>query len=61
MNRHNGLDWAKIQVRLEASAEKLWSLNEMERTGSEPAWFGIEETRAVLRESSSSGSFSLTS
>src|SRR5580704_2065017 len=36
MNRHKGLDWAKVQARLEANAEKLWSLNEMERTGGEP-------------------------
>src|SRR6187455_3555312 len=36
MNRHKGLEWAKIQAKLEANAEKLWSLNEMERTGGEP-------------------------
>jgi hypothetical protein len=36
MNRHKGLDWAKIQAKLAANAEKLWSLNEMERTGGEP-------------------------
>src|SRR5215210_1931596 len=36
MNRHEGLEWAKVQARLEANAEKLWSLNEMERTGGEP-------------------------
>jgi hypothetical protein len=36
MNRHKGLEWAKVQVKLEVSAEKLWSLNEMERTGGEP-------------------------
>ena len=36
MNRHKGLDWAKVRVRLEAHAGKLWSLNEMERTGGEP-------------------------
>jgi len=36
VNRHKGLDWAKVQARLEASAEKLWSLQEMERTGGEP-------------------------
>jgi len=36
MSRHKGLVWAKVQARLEASAEKLWSLNEMERTGGEP-------------------------
>ena len=35
MNRHKGLAWAKVQAKLEANAEKLWSLNEMERTGGE--------------------------
>jgi hypothetical protein len=36
MNRHKGLEWAGVQAKLEAHAEKLWSLNEMERTGGEP-------------------------
>ena len=36
MNRHKGLEWAKVQANLEANTEKLWSLNEMERTGGEP-------------------------
>ncbi|MBI5386034.1 MAG: DUF4256 domain-containing protein [Verrucomicrobia bacterium] len=36
MNRHQGLEWAKVQARLEANPEKLWSLQEMERTGGEP-------------------------
>jgi len=36
MNRHKGLEWAKVQAKLEANAEKLCSLNEMERTGGEP-------------------------
>ncbi|NWJ46576.1 MAG: DUF4256 domain-containing protein [Chloroflexi bacterium] len=36
MNRHKGLEWAKVQAKLEANIEKLWSLNEMERTGGEP-------------------------
>jgi len=36
MNRHKGLEWAKVQARLEANIEKLRSLNEMERTGGEP-------------------------
>jgi hypothetical protein len=36
MNRHKGLEWAQVQAKLEAIAEKLWSLNEMERTGGEP-------------------------
>lgn len=35
-HRHKGLEWSKVQARLEASAEKLWSLHEMERTGGEP-------------------------
>src|SRR2546423_4344505 len=36
MNHHKGLEWAKVQAKLEANAEKLWSLHEMERTGGEP-------------------------
>ncbi len=36
MNRHEGLDWPEVQAKLEATPEKLWSLNEMERTGGEP-------------------------
>ena len=36
MNHHKGLLWTKIQAKLEATPEKLWSLNEMERTGGEP-------------------------
>lgn len=36
MNRHKGLEWAKVQAKLEAHAEKLWSLHEMEKTGGEP-------------------------
>ena len=36
MNRHKGQQWAKVQAKLEGSTEKLWALNEMERTGGEP-------------------------
>src|SRR4030042_1782758 len=36
MNRHKGLEWAKVQAKLEANTDKLWSLHEMERTGGEP-------------------------
>ncbi len=36
MSRHKGLKWADVQARLEANADKLWSLHEMERTGGEP-------------------------
>jgi hypothetical protein len=43
LNRHKGLDWAKVQARLEANAEKLWSLNEMESTGGEPDVVGQDK------------------
>jgi hypothetical protein len=43
MNRHKGLEWAKIQARLEANAEKLWSLNEMEISGGEPDVVGFDK------------------
>ncbi len=36
MSRHTGLEWAKVQAKLEANPEKMWSLYEMERTGGEP-------------------------
>src|SRR4030042_878343 len=43
MNRHKGLEWAKVQAKLEANTGKLWSLNEMERTGGEPDVVGHDE------------------
>jgi Protein of unknown function (DUF4256) len=43
MYRHKGLEWAKVQARLEANTEKLWSLNEMERTGGEPDVVGHDK------------------
>jgi hypothetical protein len=43
MNRHKGLDWAKVKAKLEAHAEKLWSLNEMETTGGEPDVVGHDK------------------
>ena len=36
MNRHQNIEWAKVEAKLEANPEKLWSLNEMENTGGEP-------------------------
>ena len=42
--RHRGLEWAKVQARLETNAEKLWSLNEMERTGGEPDVVGHDKS-----------------
>lgn len=44
MNRHDGLEWAKIQEKLDADSEKLWSLNEMERTEGEPDVVGHDKT-----------------
>ena len=43
MNRHKGLEWAKVQAKLEANAEKLWSLHEMERSGAEPDVVGHDK------------------
>src|SRR6202048_1429924 len=43
MNRHKGLEWAKVQAKLEANAETLWSFNEMERTGGEPDVVGHDK------------------
>lgn len=43
MNRHKGLDWAKVEAKLEANSEKLWSLNEMEETGGEPDVVGFDK------------------
>jgi hypothetical protein len=43
MNRHKGLEWAKVQAKLEADAERLRSLNEMERTGGEPDLVGHDK------------------
>ncbi|MGX4670471.1 DUF4256 domain-containing protein [Cerasibacillus sp. JNUCC 74] len=45
MNRHKGLEWAKVQAKLEANTEKLWSLNEMERTGGEPDVVGYDKKK----------------
>jgi hypothetical protein len=42
-NRHKGLEWAKVQARLDENADKLWSLNEMERTGGEPDVVGHDK------------------
>ena len=43
MNRHKGIQWAKLQAKLEANARKLWSLGEMERTGGEPDVVGMDK------------------
>lgn len=46
MNRHKGLEWDKIQAKLEGNSEKLWSLNEMESTGGEPDVVGLDNLPA---------------
>jgi hypothetical protein len=43
MNRHKGMEWGQVQAKLEANAEKLWSLEEMERTGGEPDVVGQDQ------------------
>jgi hypothetical protein len=45
MNRHKGLSWAKVQAKLEASAGKMWSLEEMEATGGEPDVVGYDKKK----------------
>ena len=44
MSRHPGIEWPKVQARLEANPEKLWSLSEMERSGGEPDVVGHDKT-----------------
>src|SRR5215470_4473329 len=48
MNRHTGLEWAKVQAKLEANPEKLWSLHEMERTGGEPDVVGVKSGEYIF-------------
>jgi len=43
MNRHKGLEWSQVRAKLDANAEKLWSLSEMERTGGEPDVVGHDK------------------
>jgi hypothetical protein len=43
MNRHKGLEWAKVRAKLQANTEKLWSLHQMERTGGEPDVVGHDK------------------
>ena len=43
MKRHKGIEWNQVQAKLEANAEKLWSLNEMERTSGEPDVVGHDQ------------------
>jgi hypothetical protein len=42
-NRHRDLDWEKVQIKLESNPDKLWSLNEMEKTGGEPDVVSFDE------------------
>jgi len=43
MNRHTGLEWTNVQAKLETNTEKLWALNEMEKTGGEPDVVGYDK------------------
>ena len=48
MNRHEGLEWAVVQAKLDAGPEKLWSLHEMERTGGEPDVVGHDQKTSEI-------------
>lgn len=50
ISRHPGLVWSKVQARLEAKPDKLWSLAEMERTGGEPDVVGVKSDRFVFMD-----------
>lgn len=43
MNRHRGIEWTKVEAKLKANSEKLWSLNEMEKSGGEPDVIGFDK------------------
>jgi hypothetical protein len=43
ISRHKGLEWAEVQAKMEVNTEKLWSLNEMEKTGGEPDVVGYDK------------------
>jgi len=49
MGRHEGLEWDDVQARLEAAADRLWSLHEMERTGGEPDVVGHDAETGEVR------------
>ncbi len=51
LSRHPGLVWAKVQARLEAKPDKLWSLTGMERTGGEPDVVGVKSGEFVSMDS----------
>ena len=46
LTRHNGIEWAEIKAKLENNRDKLWSLNEMEKTGGEPDVVGFDKKPA---------------
>ncbi|WBX80614.1 DUF4256 domain-containing protein [Virgibacillus salarius] len=52
MHRHQGVEWANVQARLKANAEKLWSLQEMESTGGEPDVVGHEQGQYIFYDCS---------
>ncbi|SFB23024.1 Protein of unknown function [Lentibacillus halodurans] len=52
MNRHENLEWANVQGRLESNPKKLWSLNEMEETGGEPDVVGHDKDEYIFYDCS---------
>lgn len=49
MNRHKGIEWAKVRAKLDAAADKLWTLHEMEKTGGEPDVVGFDKNAGEFR------------
>lgn len=54
MTRHKGVEWSQVATRLEANAEKVWSLAEMERTGGEPDVIGRDKGAYIFCDCSAS-------
>ncbi len=52
MHRHKGIEWAKVQAKLESHADKIWSLHEMERTGGEPDVVAHEKGQFIFMDCS---------
>lgn len=52
INRHKKIDWTNVQKKLEAKSEKLWSLNEMEKTGGEPDLVGFDNDEYIFYDCS---------
>jgi hypothetical protein len=57
LHRHKGIKWAKVEAKLKANPEKLWSLNEMERTGGEPDVVGYDQSAFKAAKAGKTGEY----